>query len=455
MTSHDRQTLMSAAQKAVEFASSIDSRQIAPSERAISDLRQFDEKLPDVGRDQLETVEMLSHVGSPATMANTGRYFGHLNGGSLPAAMAANWIATAWDQNAGLTSTNHVNAAIERVTESWLTEILPVAKGSAVGFVSGVTMANFCALAAARSAILARHDWDVETRGLSGAPQIKVVVGAEVHGSVLKALRLLGLGTDHIIRIPTDDNGRMRSDRLPVINSNTIVILQAGNISTGVMDSGRLVLEARKYGAWVHIDGAFGLWAGASSQKWHLTRGYEFADSWSTNAHKWLNVPNDSGMVICRNRERLQKALSVSGDYFHESEDRIPYKYFPELSRRARAIDIWATLRTLGRSGIDNLITRTCGFANRFAELLADAGYEILNKVETNQVLVSFGSDEETLAVIREVQREGTCWASSTVWRGKLVMQLSVSSWKTTEEDIDRSVDAIIRSAQRVIQKAA
>jgi len=456
MASINNKALFSAATKAMDYVSEVDDRTVAPSESAVRNLDIFEEDLPETGKDEVQTIDLLDRIGSPATMASTGgRYFGFVVGGTHPAALAANWLSSAWDQNAGLTATSPVSAAIEKVCERWITEILPVAKGSAVGFVTGVTMANFSALAAARSAILAKLEWDVETRGLTGAPQIKVVVGAEAHASLFKALRLLGMGTDHIIRVPGDENGCMRKDLLPVVNANTIVCLQAGNVNTGGMDDGRLVLEAKKYGAWVHIDGAFGLWTSASSSHRHLTTGYEYADSWATDGHKWLNVPYDSGVVICRRRDHLRKAMSVEGSYLDQPEERVPYKHTPELSRRARAIDIWATLRTLGKHGMDDLITRTCGFARQFAQHLSQAGFEILNEVTTNQVLVSFGSDSETLAVTRAIQADGTCWAGTTVWRGRVALRISVSSWKTTDNDVTKSIQAIIKCARMVSRKAA
>jgi glutamate/tyrosine decarboxylase-like PLP-dependent enzyme len=356
-------------------------------------------------------------------------------------------MASAWDQNGGLAITSPVNAKIESITERWLTEILPVHRDSAVGFVTGVTMANFCGLAAARSSILSKSGWDVETQGLFGAPPIKVVIGEEAHGSLLKALSLLGMGRDRVIRIPSDSNGRIRVDLIPELDSTTILCLQAGNVNTGAMDNGSIIAQAKKSGAWVHIDGAFGLWVGASNSKRLLTGGYELADSWATDAHKWLNVPYDSGLVICKNRSALQKSMSVSGDYLDQSGDRIPYQFTPEMSRRARAIDIWATLRSLGKSGLDDLITRTCRYAEYMAEKLSIAGFEILNSVETNQVLVSFGNDDETNQVIREVQSAGICWCGGTIWKGRSAMRISISGSKTTMKDISMSLDSIISIA--------
>jgi glutamate/tyrosine decarboxylase-like PLP-dependent enzyme len=379
--------------------------------------------------------------------SNGNRYYGFVIGGTLTSAMAANWLATAWDQNAGLGITSPINAKIETVTEKWLTEMLPVAENSCVGFVTGVTMANFCGLAAARTAILSNLGWDVEAGGLYGAPRITVIVGEEVHGSVLKALSLLGFGRNRVVRVPSDENGRMRMDMLPPMDNKTILCLQAGNVNTGGMDSGALIEKAKAQGAWVHIDGAFGLWTGASESKKHLTRGYDLADSWATDGHKWLNVPYDSGLVICRYSKYLRKAMSVNGDYLDQSGDRIPYQYTPELSRRARAIDVWAALRSLGKHGVDDLITRTCRYAEYVATRLRESGFEVLNQVETNQVLVSFGTDEQTKRVIDNLQVDGTCWCSGTVWRGRAAMRISISSAKTTEKDIERTLECILNLA--------
>lgn len=448
----DKQILLSSAMKAIDYTDDIKVRRVAPSMQAIRDLNVFDEPLPIEGKDALQTIEYLHQYGSPGTMASNGsRYFGFVIGGSHATALAANWLASAWDQNACLSVTSPVNAKIESVTEKWLTQILPVAEGSSVGFVTGVTMANFCALAAARNSILVNDNWDVEACGLFGAPPIKVVVGEEVHGSLLKALSMLGLGSERVIRVPADSNGRIQKDSLPPLDNHTILCLQAGNVNSGAMDDGNIIVSARAKGAWVHIDGAFGLWAGAAESKKNLTKGYAMADSWATDGHKWLNVPYDSGLVICRNGNHLRKAMSMEGDYLDQSGERIPYQYTPELSRRARAIDVWAALRTLGRQGIDDLVTRTCLFAESTAAKLKDEGFDVLNEVETNQVLVSFGRDEDTHRIIREVQAEGTCWCGGTIWKGRAAMRISISSAKTTEEDIKNSLAAILKIAKKQI----
>jgi len=451
MNQLDKQTLLTGANSAINYLKKLNSRSVAASPEALKHLDVFDETLPADGKESLETIDLLHEYGSPATVASNGsRYFGFVIGGSHSVALAANWLATAWDQNAGLSITSPINAKIETVTEKWLTGILPVAKGSSVGFVTGVTMANFCALAAARTAILQKYDWDVEARGLFGAPPITVVVGEEVHSSLTKALSMLGLGRDRVVRVPTDENGRMRMDLLPPLGERSILCLQAGNVNTGGMDDGTIIKEAKSRGAWVHIDGAFGLWAGASESMKHLTAGYEMADSWATDGHKWLNVPYDSGLVICRNGQYLQQAMSINGEYLDQSGDRVPYQYTPELSRRARAIDIWAVLRTIGRQGVDDLITKTCRHAQHIADRIRAAGFEILNEVETNQVLVSFGSDEETNRVIQGIQSDGICWCGGTTWRGRKAMRISISSAKTTEQDVERSIDSILQVAGKI-----
>ena len=325
---------MSGAVKALDYIHSIESRSVAPSPDALQNLRAFDEDLPAKGTDALHNIEFLNEYGAPATVASNGsRYYGFVIGGSHPAALAANWMASAWDQNSGLVATSPVNAKIEEVVEKWITNILPVAKASSVGFVTGVTMANFCSLAAARTAILKSEGWDVEAQGLFEAPPIRVVVGEEAHGSLMKALSMLGLGRERVTRIPTDGNGRMRTDLIPPLDSRTILCMQAGNVDTGGMDDGQAIAEAKAQRAWVHIDGAFGLWAGASTLKRHLTVGYELADSWATDGHKWLNVPYDSGLVICRNRDHLRKAMSMHGDYLDQSGSRVPYHIHPNSRR--------------------------------------------------------------------------------------------------------------------------
>lgn len=433
----------------MDYLNKINNRNVYPSKSDLDNLKNFTEPLPSQPGDPSEVIEMLNKFGSPATTANAGRrYFGFVIGGSQPAALAANWLASVWDQNAGLDVTSPVSAAIENVVSKWLVNILPVAKESVTGFVTGVTTSNLCGLAAARHHILKKQGWDVQKLGLFGAPPIKVVVSQEAHASLYKALSLLGLGSERVVKVPVDSQGRMRVGKFPEVDANTIVCLQAGNVNTGSFDPAEHIIPfAKANGAWVHVDGAFGLWAGTSPEYAHLTKGYEDADSWSTDAHKWLNVPYDSGLIICRKPDDLRAAMSVTGTYLDQSGPRVPYQYTPELSRRARAIEIWAALKTLGKFGVAELINRTCSHAKLFAEKLSGAGFTILNDVKINQVLVSFGSSDITNKVIEAVQRDGTCWCSGTVWQNQTAMRISVSSWATTEADVLSCTEKIISIA--------
>ena len=392
---------------------------------------------------------MLDEIGSPATVATAGgRYFGFVVGGVLPATLAANWLAGAWDQNAGLVVMSPIAAKLEEVALRWLVDIfgLPLECGGA--FVTGATMANFTGLAAARHAVLAKVGWDVEDRGLFDAPPVTVVVGEEAHSTLFKALAMLGMGRERVVRIPVDGQGRVRADALPSLSGPTIISLQAGNVNTGAFDPVREVCRvAHEAGAWVHVDGAFGLWAAAAPDRAHLTDGVGDADSWATDAHKWLNVPYDSGLAFVRDAQHLRAAMALSAAYLPQRERREPFAYTPEVSRRARGIEVWAALYSLGRAGVADLVERTCRYAARFAEGLRAAGYQVLNEVVINQVLVSFGDAETTRRVLGAIQQDGTCWAGETLWQGHTAIRISVSSWTTTETDVERCLEAILRIA--------
>ena len=441
--------LNDAAQRASRYLGSLDDRSVAPAPEAIAALARFDQPFPERESTADSVVTELDEIGSPATIASAGgRYFGFVIGGSLPVTVAANWLATAWDQNAGLVATSPVNAALEKVALGWLKEVFHLPAQSAGGFVTCATAANFCALAAARHALLARAGWDVEAQGLFGAPPITVVVGGEAHASIRKALSMVGFGRERVVRVPVDAYGRMQVEALPPVDDRTIVCVQAGNVDTGAFDPVAAICErAHAQSAWVHVDGAFGMWAAAAPARAHLARGIEDADSWATDAHKWLNVPYDCGLVFTRDAEALRTAMSVDGAYLVQDENRIPYQFTPEFSRRARGVEVWAALRQLGRPGLADLIERTCRYATRFADGLGAAGHHVLNNVVLNQVLVSFGSAERTREVIRRVQAEGTCWCGGTVWQGHVAMRISVSSWATTETDVERSLAAILVAA--------
>jgi glutamate/tyrosine decarboxylase-like PLP-dependent enzyme len=447
-----RDLLSAAAERAIRYLESLDARSVAPSPPAVAALAQLDEPLPDEPSDPAAALSMLDRLGSPATMAMAGgRFFGWVIGGSLPATVAANWLATAWDQNAAGWQSSPAAAAFEEAASRWLLDALGLPRDCAVGFVTGATMANFACLAAARQAVLKTAGWDVEGDGLFGAPAITVVAGDEVHVSVLKALGLLGLGRNRALRVPVDGQGRMRVDRFPALTGPAILCLQAGNVNSGAVDPlAELVALGRRAGAWVHVDGAFGLWAAAAPLRVPLVAGIAEADSWATDAHKWLNVPYDCGLAFVRDAKALQAAMAVTAAYLSASPERKPSDFTPELSRRARGVEVWAALKSLGRTGLAEMIERCCRRAERFAAGLRAAGYEILNDVVLNQVLVSFGDAATTRRVIAALQADGTCWCGGTEWQGRTAMRISVSSWATTEADVEKSLAAMLRVATAV-----
>jgi len=448
--------LADATNRAIRYLQALPERGVSPSPAALEGLANFSRPFPAHPLEPAQVLEELDTIGSPATVASAGgRYFGFVIGGSLPAALAANILAAAWDQNAVLEITSPVAAALEKVCRNWIADLFGLPAEIEVGFVTGATMANFNGLAAARHALLLGQGWDVEAKGLFGAPPITVIVSDEVHVSLLKALSMLGLGRDRVVRVGADGQGRIIPEQIPPIQGPTIVCLQAGNVNTGGFDPLDEV-ASRLHGtpAWIHIDGAFGLWAAASPSRRHLLRGVDRADSLATDAHKWLNVPYDSGLVIVRDKRHLNAAMSSSAAYLIEGETRDPHLFVPELSRRARAIEIWAALRSLGRAGLADLIDRSCDQARRFAMELERAGHQVLNEVVINQVLVSFGAPEITRQVIGRVQQDGTCWCGGTVWQGKTAMRISVSSWATTDRDVSRSIEAILRIAAEAQPRA-
>jgi glutamate/tyrosine decarboxylase-like PLP-dependent enzyme len=396
-------------------------------------------------------LQLLDELGSPATMAMAGsRFFGFVIGGALPAALAANWLAAAWDQNSAFHTATPGTAILEKVALGWLLDLFGLPGTCTGAFVTGATVANLCALAAARHALLTRAGWNVEADGLFGAPPVTVIVSEECHPSVYKSLGILGFGRKRVVQVPVDRQGRLRPDRLPAIAGPSLICLQAGNVNTGSIDPIRAVCEqVRGSGAWVHVDGAFGLWAAAAPSRAHLVSGIELADSWATDAHKWLNVPYDCGIALVRDPIALQAAMAITAEYLPSAgEGRNPCDYTPELSRRARGVEVWAALHSLGRTGVGDLIERNCAQARRFADKLGASGFEILNDVVLNQVLVAFGDAERTKQVIARLQAAGVCWAGITVWQGRTAMRISVSSWATKTDDVDRSVAAMIEAAE-------
>jgi glutamate/tyrosine decarboxylase-like PLP-dependent enzyme len=454
VSSDDRTLLLEHAKNAaVEYLNGVNTRSVAPPPEAIAALDQFAGPVPEIPTPPDAVLTLLHQHGSPATVANGGgRYFGFVNGGCVPAAMAAGWMVNAWDQNAAMHVQSPAAVGIEEIAIEWVRQLLGLPEGTAGAVTTGATMANFCSLAAARHALLERVGWDVENDGLYGAPEITIIVGEEAHSSVIKALGMLGLGRKRVLRVPVDGEGRMRADALPHLNDRTILVLQAGNVNTGAFDPAAAICpEARAAGAWIHVDGAFGLWAAASPQYAHLTKGYELADSWATDAHKWPNVGYDCGIALLRDPAHLRGAMEVKAAYLHQGEEvREPSHYNPELSRRARGVELWAGLRSLGRQGIAEIVERTSRHATRFAQGLTAAGYRVLNKVVINQVLVDFGSPDKTLRTVAALQQEGTCWCGSTVWQGHTAMRISVSSWATTDVDVERSLAAMLKAAEYV-----
>ena len=447
-----RKLLEDTAQRAISYLESLEARSVAPLPEAVAKLSALDEPLPEAPTPPEHVIKQLDETCSPATTAMAGpRFFGFVIGGSLPVTLAANWLAGAWDQNTGLYAPTPATARLEEVALRWLLDLFGLPSECGGAFVTGATMANFSALAAARHAVLQKAGWNVEAEGLCGAPAITVVVGAEAHPTISKSLGLLGLGRNRVVRVPVDTQGRMRADSLPPLMAPTIICVQAGNVNTGAFDPFPEICErAHAAGGWVHVDGAFGLWAITAPVAAHLTSGLANADSWATDFHKWLNVPYDSGLALVRDADSLRAAMAITAEYLPtDSPFRNPSDYTPELSRRARGVEVWAALRSLGRSGVIELVERNCCQARRFAEGLRSAGYQVINEVALNQVLVVFGDAETTHSVVTELQTEGTCWCGVTVWQGRTAMRISVSSWATTDADVERSLDAMVRIARK------
>ena len=452
-TPDTRGLLADAAQRAADYLESLADRSVGPEPGSVDRLVQALERpLPDHPGQAQDILEFLDTTGSPATVGCAGgRYFGFVTGGSLPAALAANILAGAWDQNAANSVTSAAAAAFDEAALRWIKQALGLPPEAEGALTTGATMAHFTALAAARNRVLAQAGWDGDARGLFGAPEITVYVGEEAHASLFKVLSMLGLGRDRVVRLPVDAQGGTLARDLPRIDGPAILCLQAGNVNSGAFDAvGPLTDWARRGGAWVHVDGAFGIWALAAPSLAGLAEGFAEADSWAFDAHKWLNVPYDCGVAMVRDRAALLAAMSISGAYLMPGDLRDAMNFGPESSRRARGVEVWAALSALGRSGLADLIERNCAQARRMAEGLRLAGVEILNDVVLNQVVVAFGDDARTNRVIDRVQRDGVCWCGGTNWRGRAAMRISFSSWATTAGDVDRSLAAIVAAADAV-----
>jgi glutamate/tyrosine decarboxylase-like PLP-dependent enzyme len=444
---NELELIADADQRARHYLAATDARPAFPDAAAVAALSAFDEPLPDDGHDPAATLALLDDVGSPATVASNGpRYFGFVIGASLPVAAAADRLALAWDQCASSALNSPAAAAIERTAARWMLDMLDLPRDSGVGFGTSATACGLSCLATARRMLLARRGWDFDQDGLTGAPPVRVVVSEVAHVTVLKALRLLGFGMRCIERAPVDEHGRVDPARLPALDDTTILCLQAGEVNTGEFDPFEPLIDAaRAAGAWVHVDGAFGLWARTSPRHTLLMRGIERADSWTTDGHKWLNTPYDGALAICRDADALAAAMNADAVYATASKDS-QKNLTLEFSRRARGIAIWAALRSLGRSGVAALVARHCAQAQRLAQGLRTAGFEILNRVPINQVLVRCSDDAATARVREAAIASGEIWFGTTVWQGRPAFRLSVSSWRTRDEDIDRAV-ALLTSA--------
>lgn len=418
-------------------------RHVYPAEQDLELLRVFDEELGENGCDPQTILHTLAACAAPNTVQQTGgRYFGFVNGGALPVCLAVKWMADVWDQNAVLNVASPAAAKIEDVCRKWLVDLFGLPQGTAAGFVTGSSIASFSALAAARNYQLKQAGWDIQKRGLFSAPFGKIYLSEEAHATIFKSLSMLGFGEDSIVRLPSDSQGRIALSEVPDdIQPCSIFVLQAGNVNTGAFDDIEALCKlAKEHGCWVHIDGAFGLWAAASARLKPSLRGMELADSWSVDAHKTLNVPYDCGIVLCRDESALVSAMRASGGYIIHSAGRDNMNYVPDMSRRARGFELWAALKYLGKSGIEALVDRLHENTLYFARRMEDAGFEVLNAIAFNQLLVACGGDEATRDILKAVQDDRVCWCGGTQWKGRFAVRISVCNWSTTHEDIDRSV---------------
>lgn len=439
--------LREAARRAADYRDRLVSEPIRP--RPGHDLSEVTGPLPEEGSDAQQVLELIDEVVTPATMGfSNPRFYGWVIGSVYPVALAADWLTSSWDQNTVVHEASPGTVALEATAIRWIRELAGLPETAWGAFVTGTTVGNATGLAAARTSVLAEEGWDVTSNGLFGAPEVTVVVGDEVHPSLLKALGFVGLGRDRVVRVPVDGQGRMRPDAFPEIEGPTIVCLQAGNVNTGSFDPmSELIPLAHESGAWVHVDAAFGFWAAVSPSLRHLAAGMELADSWATDCHKYLNVPYDAGLVMVRDPSALERVMSVDAEYLLPGEiGQDPGLYTPELSRRARGVPTYAVLRHLGRTGVVELVERTVHLAQFFARRLSEEGFQVHNDVVLNQVLVSFGPPEETRRVVKTVADEGVMFAGPTVWQGNTAMRISVSGYATTEHDVETSIQAIVRA---------
>ena len=454
-TEPDIDLVRNAADHAIAYATSIDGRAAAPAPEAVAALAAFDEPLPEAPTDAAATIELLQRIGGPATMGSTGpNYFGFVNGATYPVALGASFLVNAWDQNAALPVMSPVSAAIYDVARRWVLDVLGLDGGADVAFVTGATVANASCLAAARDALLAEHGWDVQRDGLFGAPEIRVIIGEKAHSTLRKSLGLIGLGRDRVTVVPSDDQGRMRADLLPTdvaAGTPVLVCAQAGEVNTGAFDPFAEIADwVETHNGWLHVDGAFGLWALADPSRAPLVDGLRRADSWATDGHKWLNVTYDCGIAIVRRPGALRRTFAAVAGYLPPEDGFEAMHHTPQSSQRARQIEVWAVLRTLGRAGVANLVQQASDCAVVIADRLRSEGFTILNDVVLNQVLVRLRDAATTERLLAEVQRDGRVWCGPTQWAGGTAMRISVSSWKTTIDDARAAADVIVECAGRV-----
>ncbi|HET6819132.1 MAG TPA: pyridoxal-dependent decarboxylase [Candidatus Limnocylindria bacterium] len=454
MADERERALREALDLGLDFLRGVGERHVGATANASAIRQRLETALPEQGTDAAQVVRELAAAVDPGIVATVGpRYFGFVIGGVLPAAAAADVLTMAWGQNGALHALSPAAAAAEEVAGEWMLDLLGLPAIASVGLPTGAGLGNAVGIAAGRHAVLQREGWDVEARGLYGAPEITVVIGEEAHATALTALQYLGLGRDRVVRIATDDQGQMRvdalTDALPAIPGPLILLAQAGNVNTGGFDPMDAIADALDGHSnhWVHVDGAFGLWANVSPSLRHLVRGVERADSWSTDAHKWLNAGYDCGFVAVREPEAHRAAMAATAAYLLRSDQRESWEYVFDSSRRARGFALYAAIRSLGRDGIQALVERCCALARRMAQELTAGGADVLNEVMLNQVLVRFGDDERTNRVIGRVQAEGTAWMGGTTWHGQAAMRISVSNWSTSEADADRTVRAVLAAA--------
>jgi glutamate/tyrosine decarboxylase-like PLP-dependent enzyme len=451
----NKNLFVKAQEYGVQYLENVFDRSVYPESDAIKNLTVFDEDMPKSTANAFDIINTLNEFGAPATVSQIGgRYFGFVCGSAVPAGLAAKTLASYWDQNAAMNVLSPIAAKLETVVENWLNHIFNFPERTKAGFVSGTSMATFCGLAAARYRMLKRLNWDINDKGLIGAPRIRIVTGKQAHSTVLKAIGLLGFGKDNIEWVDVDAQGRIMPHIIPELDDRTIVVVQAGNVNSGSFDNfTEICTKARNASAWVHVDGAFGLWAAASKKLCHLTKGVEWANSWSVDGHKTLNTPYDCGIILCEDQEAFVAALHMTGSYIILSESRDGMFFTPEMSRRARIIELWATLKYLGKAGIDQMITGLHERAVQFSNELKDNGFEILNDVVFNQVLVSCGNNELTEKTMKHIQEERVCWVGGSKWVGKSVIRISVSSWATTKEDVSLSVRSFVMSRDKALQE--